>query len=74
MPIYEYKCQECGKVEEYIFSINERPQTIFCKKGEKKFLMFSVPNINYLSMGVDAIGCSTAGDKWARMHEKVKHE
>lgn len=30
MPIYEYKCRNCGDVEEKLYKHNEKPHRILC--------------------------------------------
>lgn len=32
MPIYEYKCRDCGEVTEEIFTTVQKSETFFCKK------------------------------------------
>lgn len=46
MPLYEYKCQNCGtEIAEY-FSIGDRPQTMVCTVcGGTMGKMFSVPQV-----------------------------
>lgn len=35
MPIYQYKCRDCGKVEGYTLKVGEKPdECIFCKSPE----------------------------------------
>jgi putative FmdB family regulatory protein len=46
MPVYEYKCQECGKVSEYKMSVQSDriPACAGCGSSSMKRLI-SVPNI-----------------------------
>ena len=32
MPIYEYRCQDCGKINEFLLGVNEDKIEIKCKK------------------------------------------
>jgi len=43
MPIYEFQCSSCGKIQEKIFKINECPQSITCdscRNQSKKVVCF----------------------------------
>lgn len=48
MPIYEYKCQECGKKSEYRVSFHEEQNPVTCKScGSRKVQkLISVPVIS----------------------------
>lgn len=34
MPVYQYECKACGKVQQELFSINKRPDALLCDCGE----------------------------------------
>ena len=69
--VYDYKCIEC----EHVFEVwmkpvqDEHPMESCEKCGGVAHHILSPVRIDYLNMGVDAVGNPTSGDKWARMHE-----
>jgi putative FmdB family regulatory protein len=44
MPIYEYKCPNCGTIEEVFVQNYDPEQYIKCKCGSRKKKMISLPN------------------------------
>lgn len=70
--IYEYECKSCGLLfEKYGIKLSncDKPcECPHCKgEGERRI---SMPHFAYQKMGLDAESFPTAGDKWARIHEK----
>ena len=70
--MYEYHCPECNSITEYLEEEANRNEPHLCSNCEGLAnYMVSAAHLDYLHMGVDAIGNPTAGDKWARMHEQA---
>ena len=55
MPIYEYRCKDCGKVSEFLEGVGEGKVEKVCKhcKSEKLSKIFSRSNV---SIGVNMVG------------------
>ncbi len=69
--IYEYLCVDCEEVCERLVQSNNRKEPQICDNcGGLSNYVVSAGHLDYLHMGVDAVGNPTAGDKWARMHEE----
>lgn len=67
--LYDFRCEGCGITFEsleksHVFEI----ECIACGDVAKR--QMSTPKIDYRHMGLDPVGSPTAGDKWAKMHEK----
>ncbi len=61
MPVYEYKCKDCGNVIERHCKINEKLSWAFCKKcGELAFRIPSISNFHLKGGGWEKDGY---GDK-----------
>ena len=45
MPIYEYKCQSCGKISDHFFSIEGRLPLVSCKCGGVAVRIISAPAV-----------------------------
>jgi putative FmdB family regulatory protein len=71
MPIYEYKCQECGEVTEYRITSQSQVNSLVCKScgGRKLERKISVPSITsgrsvpsgHSCCGNPGQGCSEPG-------------
>ena len=71
MPIYEYKCQECGKVSEYRITSQSQVNSVSCKScgSQKLERKMSIPIITtgrsspsgHSCCGNPGGGCSTPG-------------
>jgi putative FmdB family regulatory protein len=48
MPIYEYKCQDCGQVSEYRIAAQTESKSLTCKScgGQNLDRLISVPSIS----------------------------
>ena len=48
MPLYEYRCQQCGSVNEYLSKIGDTGNALTCKSCESTDLekMMSVTNVS----------------------------
>jgi putative FmdB family regulatory protein len=70
--IYEFECNDCGLLfEKYGIKISDCDKPRECPHCEGIGVRrISMPHFAYQKMGLDAKGCPTAGDKWARIHEK----
>jgi putative FmdB family regulatory protein len=51
MPLYEYRCQKCGKVSEILQSLDEKPARICPHCGGKLKKMHSTPAIQFKGTG-----------------------
>ena len=51
MPLYEYKCAQCGEVLEVIQSFSSEPETICPKCGGSLRKLFSAPAIQFKGSG-----------------------
>ena len=70
--MYEYHCPECDSITTHLTEEATREDPHICEKCEALAnYIVSAANLDYLHMGVDAIGNPTAGDKWAKMHEEA---
>jgi putative FmdB family regulatory protein len=60
MPIYEYECSDCGKVNEFIINVGRNSDVLKCSScgGEKLEKMISAANH---SMGFSAGSAAPAG-------------
>jgi putative FmdB family regulatory protein len=71
MPIYEYKCGECGKVSEYRITSQSQVNSLSCKNcgSQKLERKMSIPiitsggnsNSHHSCCGNPGEGCSTPG-------------
>lgn len=61
MPIYEYKCQECGKVSEFFFRTSSDSRTFTCPNCGSHNLdkLLSVPSL--LKVEADAADTTCCG-------------
>lgn len=57
MPLYDYKCHECGEIQELILPMNESKQELFdrpCQKCQSNHLIkqvAGVPSIAFIGSG-----------------------
>ncbi len=52
MPIYEYKCEKCGRRFEFLQKFNEEPKTVCpCGDGGKLKRVISAPAIRFKGSG-----------------------
>lgn len=49
MPLYEYRCKQCGEQHEEILRVAERLQPAPCKCGGQRELIVSLPANAYIS-------------------------
>ena len=66
MPIYEYKCRDCGDQHEIIQKINDAPMSHCPKCGGEMKKMFSSPAIQFKGSGfykTDYAAGSSGGSK-----------
>jgi len=61
----DYVCESCGHVHERL-SREDYHTCPLC--GRVAISRIGAPHIAYMKMGVDPVGCPTAGDKWAKAH------
>ena len=61
MPLYEYKCQSCGKTFEVIQKLADAPLTLHPKTGEPVRRVFGEPNTP--RAWTDSQGASAVSDK-----------
>jgi len=64
MPIYEYRCLDCGKVFEKIVSLHTKSmtcQSCESKNVEKLFSAFAVQSSDSSSFESSPEGCTTCG-------------
>ena len=71
MPIYEYKCGECGELSEFMITAQSPTEKLICKKcgSENLLRKISVPGIlsgksessGHSCCGNSGKGCSTPG-------------
>ena len=59
MPIYEYKCQECGKVSEYRITSQSQVDAVSCKScgSQKLERKMSIPSITTARSAPSGHGC-----------------
>lgn len=43
MPVYEYECEECGRITDKIFRIDEKPERVSCQCGASARAIISAP-------------------------------
>lgn len=53
-PTYEYRCEKCNSVEDYVFPINQSAKVICQKCGETMWRAYAVPSVVF------------RGDGWAK--------
>jgi len=51
MPIYEYFCEKCVKIEEVWHKASEKPEVLCSVCGTKTYRIPSVPNHKYVGYG-----------------------
>ena len=51
MPLYEYRCQKCGKVSEILQSLDEKPARICPHCGGRVKKLHSTPAIQFKGTG-----------------------
>lgn len=57
MPIYEYKCEHCGKVTEQTMSMADRKEKIKCECGKfAKFMFSNVTPVSHYPLGHPRVG------------------
>jgi len=72
MPVYEYRCAECGQITTRFESIHSNRKTVKCDKcGKKAVRIVSLPNTDLkenirfsVSMGVDPSQIENAERAW----------
>lgn len=64
----DFECENCHLVFEDLAAPGEPVTCPQC--GWDAYRVFTKAPSLSIRMGVDAIGCPTMGDKWARMHER----
>jgi len=59
MPIYQYKCRECGEVSEFLLPILSDNRSLACKSCGKDNLekLMSAPNLLKTSTGASGTTC-----------------
>ena len=59
MPIYEYKCLDCGKVSEFLFYSDQTAPEILCSSCRSRNLekIFSVSSINVRQSALEGTTC-----------------
>lgn len=73
MPIFEYKCQDCGGAQDVIVLKPPRPALVPCACGKQAVFQISAPHLS-MKMGLDP-SMPTSADRWERAHtEKLKEE
>ena len=67
--IFEFRCEACNERFESFEQYEDKVISHEC--GGIAHRVMSAPKLDYLHMGVDAVGNPTAGDKWAKMHREA---
>jgi hypothetical protein len=74
MPIFEYKCPDCGGTQDVIVLKPPRPALVPCACGKQAVFQISAPHLS-MRMGMDSIGSPTQARRWEKAHtEKLKAE
>ena len=79
MPMYEYQCNDCSEITDFLCGFSERPDSIVCEAcGGHAERILSSPNINVKSGGgmsgkeEDWAKSKTIGEYWDRQGVKAK--
>lgn len=75
MPLYQYKCESCGEVNDKLIRISDRKDSMvseckFCQQESNMTFQIGAPGISY--MGVNH-GGKIAGDLKNRFDQMRKH-
>jgi len=75
MPIYEYRCEECGRQEEHLQKVSEKPLTKCPACGKKAYKkLLSAAGFQLKGSGWYATDFKTAGKKPAEKKVDLKTE
>ncbi len=70
MPIYEFRCNDCGEFEA-LRRLAEHDAPIDCPKcGNSAYKIFSVPNVNLNSGSLSSIGRNTSEPRLVKQEAK----
>jgi len=68
----DFECENCRHVFE---DLGPPGDAVTCPEcGWDAYRIYRQPPKLSMSMGLDAVGCPTMGDRWARMHERAARE
>lgn len=70
MPIYEYRCEQCGAVTELIQKVSDPPLTKCDKCGGKMVKLLAAPAIQFKGSGFYITDYTRKGDKGDKGEKK----
>ena len=70
MPIYEYRCDDCGKISEFLLIKTEETFTPQCKKCKSKKMSRVLSKVRVIRSEESRMESLSDPSKWGGLHEK----
>jgi len=70
MPIYEYRCDECGKISEFLLTKREETFTPQCKKCKSKKMSRVLSRVRVIRSEESRMESLADPSKWGGLDEK----
>jgi len=70
MPIYEYRCQDCGKVSEFLLIRADEDFVTQCKKCKSKKMSRVLSKVRVIRSEESRMESLAAPSKWGNLDEK----
>ncbi len=70
MPIYEYRCEDCGKVSEFLLIKTDEPFTPKCKRCQSKRMSRILSKVRVIRSEESRLESLADPTKWSGLDEK----
>jgi len=70
MPIYEYQCEDCGKISEFLLIKSEQPFTPQCKRCKSKKMARVLSRVRVVRSEESRMESLADPSKWGGLDEK----
>ncbi len=70
MPIYEYRCEDCGKVSEFLLIKTDEPFTPQCKRCQSKRMSRILSKVRVIRSEESRLESLADPTKWSGLDEK----
>jgi putative FmdB family regulatory protein len=70
MPIYEYRCKDCGKISEFLLIRTEDASTIECKRCKSKKLSRILSKVRVIRSEESRLESMADPSKWGGLDER----